>query len=188
MREIWNRIEHWLQANAPQIAETLQAGATEQQIDALESLLGTALPRDLRESMRIHDGQAAHAEVGFVDAQEFLSLERIRSEWVVWKDLLHTGTFEDSESDPAEGIRSDWWNPLWVPLTYDGAGNHSCIDLAPAEGGSVGQMITMWHDDAERTLLAPSFRAWLEAYATAMEDGRIAFSAEHGGLMNADDE
>lgn len=185
MREIWNRIEQWLRANAPQVAETLQPGATEQQIVELESLLGRTLPADLRESLLIHDGQTEYPDVGFVDTQEFLSLERIRKEWSVWKELFESGAFTESESEPDVGVRPDWWNPLWVPLTYDGAGNHYCIDLAPADGGSVGQLITMWHDNGARTVLAPNFRAWLGAYADALENGRVVFSEEDGGLMNA---
>lgn len=187
MRDIWDRLEKWLDANAPQVAETLQPGATEEQLGELETLLGTVLPSDLRESLLIHNGQIDDSDVGFMNGQEFLSVDRIRSEWSVWKELLDNGEFSDSESDPGKGIRSDWWNQFWVPLTYDGAGNHYCIDLAPGPGGKVGQMITMWHDDAERSLLAPSYRLWLESYASALEQGRVVFSEDYNGLVDADD-
>ena len=41
------------------------------------------------------------------------------------------GEFEGCESDPDVGIRNNWWNDKWIPITYDGAGKHDCLDLAP---------------------------------------------------------
>ncbi|MEH2143178.1 SMI1/KNR4 family protein [Nostoc sp.] len=82
---------------------------------------------------------------------------------------------------------TDWWSPLWIPLTYDGAGNHDCLDLAPAKGGKVGQIIQMWHDEGERELVASSFQNWLEEYATGLESDQYVFSHEYGGIVNTND-
>ena len=46
-------------------------------------------------------------------------------------------------------------------MTYDGAGNHHCVDLDPEKSGVPGQVITMWHDDDERAVVAGSFYAFL---------------------------
>jgi len=37
-----------------------------------------------------------------------------------------------------------------APLTDSGSGDRHCLDLDPAPGGSVGQVILMWHDSPER--------------------------------------
>jgi cell wall assembly regulator SMI1 len=57
-------------------------------------------------------------------------------------------------------VRDDWWNPRWIPFTHDGGGNHLCLDLDPAEGGAVGQVISMWHDSGERAVQGHSFGEW----------------------------
>ncbi|MEA5478111.1 SMI1/KNR4 family protein [Pseudanabaena galeata UHCC 0370] len=92
----------------------------------------------------------------------------------IWKGLLDSGTFQNEDGqdqgcEPDLGVFNVWWSSKWIPLTYDGCGNHDCLDLAPAEGGNIGQIISMWHDDPERKILAPSFRDWLQNYAEELE-------------------
>lgn len=191
MQEIWVRIESWMRANAPKVFDVLQPGASDAQITELEDFLSIQFPEDIRSSYRIHNGQSTY-DYGLVNGREFLSLERIKDEWQVWKELLDSGTFQaedgqDQGSGPAPGICNVWWSSKWIPLTYDGGGNHDCLDLNPAEGGTVGQIITMWHDDAEREIIAPSFREWLEQYAEGLESGQFIFSEEYNGIVNADD-
>jgi cell wall assembly regulator SMI1 len=178
--EIWVQIETWLRANAPKVLDVLQPGASDAQISELEDFLSMQLPEDVKSSYRIHNGQLTY-EYGLIHRREFLSLERIKDEWECWKELLDSGTFEtedgeDIGSESAPGICNVWWSAKWIPLTYDGAGNHDCLDLNPAEGGTVGQIISMWHDDAERRIVAPSFRAWLQQYAEGLESGLFVFS------------
>ncbi|MEA5465228.1 SMI1/KNR4 family protein [Leptothoe sp. PORK10 BA2] len=191
MQEIWERIENWLRVNAPQVFEVLQPGASDAQIAELENFLSIQFPEDIKTSYRIHDGQSTF-DYGLINGRELLSLERIRSEWQVWKELLDSGTFQnkdgqDQGSEPAPGICNVWWSSKWIPLTYDGAGNHDCLDLIPATGGTNGQIISMWHDDAERNIVAPSFCKWLEQYAEGLESGQFVFSEEYNGIMNRTD-
>jgi cell wall assembly regulator SMI1 len=191
MQEIWTRIETWLKVNAPQVFDVLQPGASDAKIKELEDWLSIQLPEDVKASYRIHDGQSTY-NYGLIDGREFLSIERIRDEWQVWKELLDSGTFQDDDgqdqgSDPAPGICNVWWSAHWIPLTYDGGGNHDCLDLNPAEGGTVGQIITMWHDDPQRQIVAPSFQVWLEQYAEGLESGRYVFSDDYNGIISVDD-
>lgn len=191
MQKIWERIESWLRISAPQILEVLQSGASDLQIGELEVFLSVQLPDDVKSLYRICNGQSA-CDYGLIYGREFLSLERIKEEWSIWNDLLASGTFQDDDdqdqgSDPEIGIKNVWWSQKWIPLTYDGAGNHDCLDLSPAEGGRNGQIITMWHDDAERRIVAPSFRAWCHNYAEGLESGQFIFSEEYRGIVNVND-
>src|SRR5262249_17787219 len=124
---------------------------------------------------------------GLIDATELLSLERILSEWKVWKEVLDCGDFDGVTSEPQDGIKDDWWNQRWVPLTYDGSGNHLCLDCDPGEGGANGQIITMWHDSAERELISASFEGWMNSFAADLENDRYEYSEEYGGLIQKDD-
>jgi cell wall assembly regulator SMI1 len=184
MKAIQDRIETWLRTNAPVVHATRRPGASEQQIRAAEDALGVSFPEEVKAGYRIHDGCDASA---FLYGWEWLSLERMVSEWKAWKDLLDSGAFDRFQSEPQGPIRSDWWHPAWIPLTYDGAGNHYCLDLAPGRGGRVGQIIMMWHDDSIRSLEADGFASWLEAFADALEAGEYGYGEEYGGLVPVGD-
>ena len=190
---IWQRIDGWLAQNAPEIAQGLAPGATDEEITVAERIVGVTFPEEVRASYRIHDGQQTDRSLGgvvggvFVPGGDFLSLARIVDEWTVWKDLLDSGTFDGTQSDPQPGIKSDWWNLRWIPITYDGSGNHYCADLDPAPGGTVGQIITMWHDGGEREVMATSFTHWLNQLADEFERGEWVYSEDDGGVVRVED-
>jgi cell wall assembly regulator SMI1 len=171
MKVIWDRIHSWLGQHAPAVLASLNAGATEEQLGAAEKALGVTFPADVRETYRLHDGQGDDSPV-FLYGREWLSLERMLDEWRVWKDLLDGGEFEGNTVNAPAGVQAVWWHPAWIPLTYNGGGDHHCLDLAPAPGGKVGQVVSMWHDYDDRSRLAWSFAEWLEAFADHLEEGR----------------
>jgi cell wall assembly regulator SMI1 len=184
MEEIWTRIDAWLKVNAPKVFSALQPGASDNQIQTAESILGIQFPEDVKASYRIHNGQQTIHDYGLIpESQEFLSLERIQAEWQLKKELLDECSFEGG-SKPDPGIRADWWNAKWIPLISNGCGDSYCLDLAPAGGGNVGQIIKMIHDDAYRGFLAPSFRIWMEEYAAKLESGEYVFSEKYAGITS----
>ena len=186
MEEYWSRINRWIQKQTPELAKDINGPASAKEIQALEKYLGADFPQSFKDFYQIHNAQNAHSD-GIMNAEEFLSLERIKDEWTVWNDLLKGGDFEGITSTPAKGIKNDWWNAKWIPITYDGGGNHICLDLDPAEGGNYGQMIRMWHDDDSRELIAPSFEAWIKTFVEDLEKGEYIHSDEYGGLIRKDE-
>ena len=186
MQGIWERIERWLADNAPEVLSSLQPGATDDAISETEAFLDVTFPIDVRNSYGIHDGQTSDGP-GLFDGWEFLSLDAIRYHWSIWKELLDDNALSRSESQPDGPIRNDWWNPKWIPLTYDGSGNHHCLDLSPAPGGDVGQIIMMWHDAPTRSIVANSLRAWLEQFAQDLETGAYVYSDEENALVKKDE-
>jgi cell wall assembly regulator SMI1 len=193
---IWQKLEQWMLANAPELHITFQAGASDREIAKLEQHLDVTLPEDYKAFLRLCDGQSEEIAVGFYDG-ELLSAKSVKFQWDTWKELLDgdawmelldDNVFVRSKSQPDQGVRDDWWNPRWIPFTHDGGGNHLCLDLEPAEGGTVGQIITMWHDSGERELKFPSFTAWLESVLNGIEAGAIVFDREVcNALVNAED-
>ncbi|MEM6300080.1 MAG: SMI1/KNR4 family protein [Bacteroidota bacterium] len=183
---VWYRFESWLTKNASHLTTELNAPVSEAEVVKLEQVIDGNLPKEYIEFLRIHNGQKYDSE-GLIDTEELLSTERIIEEWSVWKELLDEDDFNDSQSEPDKGIKSDWWNPKWIPITYDGNGNHYCIDLDPSESGTSGQIIRMWHDSAERELIASSFKEWISDYVNNLEDGQYVYSEDWGGIINKDD-
>jgi cell wall assembly regulator SMI1 len=140
-------------------SDDLNPPATDAEIATLAQQLGVTLPADYVQVLKQHNGQRGLAD-GLFDGQEFLSAQNVFAQWQVWKQLHDAGRFKALHSSPAAGVRDDWWNPRWIPFTHDGGGNHLCLDLDPAEGGAVGQVISMWHDSGERTVQGASFGEW----------------------------
>ena len=145
--------------------DDLNPPAIDAEITTLEQQLGVTLPTDYVQALRQHNGQRGLAD-GLFDGQEFLSAQNVFAQWQIWKGLHDAGEFKALHSSPAAGVRDDWWNPRWIPFTHDGSGNHLCLDLDPAEDGSVGQVIAMWHDAAERTVEGRSFGEWFGRWLT----------------------
>ena len=44
-------------------------------------------------------------------------------------------------------IKNQWLNINWVPFASDGGGNMKCLDLDPAENGTVGQVLDLENQD-----------------------------------------
>jgi cell wall assembly regulator SMI1 len=174
---IWTKLEAWIKKNAPDLKRSLKKGASEKQIAKLEKKLGVELPEDYKTFLQLCNGLKDDAEAGFYDG-ELMSCETVAEQWSVWQDLLEAGNFEGITSKPQKGIRNDWWNTKWIPITHDGGGNHLCIDLDPARGGKPGQIITMWHDSEERELMYDNFSEWLEHILAGVESGEIVFDPE----------
>lgn len=72
-----------------------------------------------------------------------LPLDGVASEREIWVELLDGGDFEGNGAAPDGPVNKDWWNRRWVPVTSNGGGDHLCVDLDPAPGGTVGQMIDL---------------------------------------------
>lgn len=183
MQEYWTRWENWMKQHAPRLLNILNPGVTYEAMDSLEKLIGTAMPADFKAFYAIHNGQQK-TRTGLIDADQLLPVEDIIDKWHYWQDLLDAGTFmyndEPIASEPDTGIRNNWWNPLWIPVTSDGFGNYLCIDLDPAPEGTHGQIITLWHDDGHREIIAPSFREWIARYIDAVERGDYIFVKKWG--------
>ena len=190
MTEIWKTIELKLTEIAPEILKSLNDGVTNEEVENLENIINAKLPIDFISFYKIHNGQETES-AGLIECEELLSFDRILDEWKVWKDLLDSKDFEDNNgpyiSTPENGIKNNWWNPLWIPITHDGSGNYYCLDLDPEKDGNYGQIIRMWHDDPQRSLEAISFKEWVTNYKNKLVDGQLVYSDDYFGIINKED-
>ncbi|MDC1285337.1 SMI1/KNR4 family protein [Flavobacteriaceae bacterium] len=191
MQTLWDQLKNKLSHIAPKIVEGLHQGVTGAQIKELEEKLNVKLPKDFIAFYKVHNGQN-EATPWMVDGEELLSFDRIYQEWRVWKDLLDDKHFEESDgkqysSEPENGIKNLWWNDQWIPFTYDGAGNHLCLDLDPDVDGNYGQTIRMWHDDSIRTLNGKSFTQWITNYNTQLQNDDLVYAEDNSAIINKND-
>jgi cell wall assembly regulator SMI1 len=175
MKQIWERIHTWLRQQAPAVLDSLRKGAAEETLRAAEEAMGVTLPADIRESYRIHDGQAAGAHgfaPGLVEGLELLSLEEAVAEWGRRIQRLAEG------SD--HGVPS--WHPAWVPLLR-GGNEGAFLDLS-----GPGAPVLAWARNETPFPIAQSFTGLMEAFAEDLEAGVYIYHEEVGGLVPTDEE
>lgn len=176
----WQRIENWLTQNLPEVVATLNAGASEAEIQAFENDFDLVLPDDVKESWRIHDGQQPHKSPGAIIGQPLDSLATIKSNLCFWRqlDLEEENSDHDSglgsqcTSTPIDAIRSSYTSPGWISLG-DWDGNCYGIDLNPEPNGVRGQVINFGRDEENKFVLALSWAHFLEDVADELEAGSI---------------
>jgi cell wall assembly regulator SMI1 len=183
MSALWQQYETWLSAHLPEGLQGLSPGASAPQLLSLQAALDTPLPSAFQDWARTHDGQADDA-VGLLDGNLLLPIAEIRSQWAAMNALLKQGHFQQpGESEPPGAIEPVWWSPRWIPIASDGSGNLVCIDMAPGPDGTVGQIIDFDHETVHRTVLAPSFEAYVRKVVGEVLAGRYGYSEDHGRLM-----
>src|ERR687886_241671 len=186
MKSEWDRIEAWLAENAPNMLDNLQPGATDELIHQAESFMGIELPEDVKAHYRIHNGERTEVDGGLLEGFWWLPLEEVMVHWKFWKGILDEET-EEIEGEPHGPIKTNWWNLKWIPITTNNAGDYYCLDLDPAPGGEMGQIISAWHEGAVRYLVTNSFQSWLEILADDLESGKYSYCEEYR-LVREDDE
>jgi cell wall assembly regulator SMI1 len=177
-------LEAWLAARAPALATALAAPAAPADIAHVEAIVGSALPADYRAFLALHDGQrfvAGEDHQGTL-APLFSGLDLLPLR--IAADEYETITEEWGDEGPGEiqaigPVRPLHKHTRWWPVTcVFGSSQYHCLDLDPAPGGAVGQVIFIADDDERRRVVAPSFAAFLEMLAGALSLPGVAPSDE----------
>ena len=170
----WRRIDGWLSRVAPFLVERMNSGATPEAIAATEKTIGMELPEAVRASYLIHDGSGV---MGLFPAGDYLSLKQMRDEYAKWKWLVEEGLGEE-EGTPDGPIQKVHCHPGWIPLADYQSGDHILIDLAPAEGGKVGQLINFSHETVPENVAAVGMAEYLAYLADGLEAGAATIGEE----------
>ena len=171
----WQRIETWLESNAPSYASALGKPAIEKDLQSLFDKIDFVFPKSFVESCKVHS--SGKSECDFIPDRFgtyfLLQLKDIPREWKTLNDLKRLGDFDDSDPESGPGVAKDWWNENWVPFASNGGGDLLCFDFAPAKGGRKCQVVKFLHDAPERRVISPSFATWLADTAAAVVRGEL---------------
>jgi cell wall assembly regulator SMI1 len=196
VNEIWRRIEAWFTKNVPGDFYAqgfgpvpLPEGASEEEIRKAEKKLKVRkglrlrLPDDVRQSYLLHDGCD-----GIFENYELLPVEKIPYRWRVYIDGAADARKTYGESAvtlaTAGPMKNELWNPYWIPLLDTGGGRtYFCVDLDPAEGGQVGQLIRINTDDQVGKVVAGSFTEWLSAFADELDAGLFSWEEDYEAIV-----
>jgi cell wall assembly regulator SMI1 len=183
-------LDRWLESHAPQLSRSFGDPVSAAVLSETEALIGRTLPADYVAFARRHDGQrflpgAVHGTgtlAPIFQAFELLAVSYAESEWRSMREWGN-GMRGIEAVGPVQPLYTHvgWW-----PFTVvHGASVHHCIDLDPAPGGDVGQVIVVAKDDDRRVVIAPSFGAFVERLAAVLSDSVVEIS--EGGIELSDD-
>jgi cell wall assembly regulator SMI1 len=161
------RLETWLTRHRPAFLKSLQPGASEIELHALQSQLGLEVPDDLRTLLAWHNGQGEGYAGRFEENWILLSTSRI----VAAKHDL-------DEQAPGNGHKTGW-QPEWIPLLDDDGGDYLCLDTSQP-GAPVR---AFWLGQAEHPVVAPSLGDWVAEFVKAVEAGEYHEEPERGTLL-----
>jgi len=167
--ETFDNITAWLKDNAPKILEqSLQSGATEAQLNELESVIGIQLPDDFKELYKLHNGLSDDENVGSLFfGMQFYPIASIIMDYEQNASIPVTALLKwDPEID-----QSNLYNPRWVTFAFDGAHTSLKMDLAPTEEGNYGQIIFIDDEYEVGILVAGSIIELLVNFASDLENG-----------------
>ena len=164
---VWKDIEKWYKKKSPKLLKDLREGVSEREIAEFEKTAGVSLPEDYKASLSVHDGEV------YVHDYNYLSLESVAGKWESAERRKKKGDFKGREVyKKGEGIiRNTFWHRDWIPFAEDGGGNYLCIDLAPAKGGVVGQILKWERESGPYAMKVNSFLAWLKTYRDYLHAG-----------------
>jgi cell wall assembly regulator SMI1 len=158
IQQFWQQVEAWLPSTSMP-ASVLAPAASQQELDDLDASLVAGCPEVLRALLGIHNGGGA----GWYcfSKGNLLSAAEITSMCSEYAQLA--ATLFDPSMDPPDclgAVRPLWWSELWVPFLKRNK-EPVCIDLGPAPGGAVGQIIEIdWEGGCNR-VLAPDLPSFL---------------------------
>lgn len=171
MNKYWQEIEEIFKPQNYQDLFKLNEGASQSELEDLESLIGVQLPQSVKDFYRVHNGQEPYwqnkqSSPGMFFDWGFSSIKEVVRDWQTWHQLqdMNQDMTDDMSSYPKGHIKNLYTNDGWIPLIDDAGGNHVGIDLDPDVRGVPGQVIIFGRDEDEKRLIANSFTEFLEKY------------------------
>lgn len=166
----------------PELNVSLNPPATEADITRLETTTGLALPDELKQLYRLHNGESGNAGLFF--GLPFISIDEALAEWKNWESLAGSTASLDTSivSVPANHIKEQYVNTRYLPISKDYGGNNIGIDLDPGPDGVSGQVINFGRDEDTRFVIAPSLAGFMEFILHHVKNGNYTFE------INGDEE
>jgi cell wall assembly regulator SMI1 len=182
----WARAETWLGKHLPSTLDDLNPPAEEEELDEFEEIIKAKIPEDLRLSYLIHNGSSGSSSNGLIFGFHVLSISEIMEEWLTWKNVVRSmpsSMNSECGSFPEEHIKVLYANPLWIPITNDGSGNHIGVDLDPGPQGIRGQIFNFGRDENFKFVIGRSFGEFFEWVIDTLEAGNFKLEDDGEVLM-----
>jgi cell wall assembly regulator SMI1 len=180
--------EAWLNTHLPEVAESLNHGASELELNQFASTLNVELPSDFLALYKWRNGQSEKVNTGPWFGLNFLPLAFAQSQCEMWRSILQDSSAEsliqpakNMKSTPNRYVLKQYANPNWIPFAYDWGGNYLGIDLSPDEQGTRGQVINFGRDEERKIAVAPSITAFVDWMVAELQSGNFRIQVEEDG-------
>ncbi|MFC4612929.1 SMI1/KNR4 family protein [Streptomyces maoxianensis] len=159
----WQRVETWLRDHAPVSFDSLQEGASSEEIDRAERELGVRVPGDLRALWHLHRGVQSSSGAAFLpDNAKLMTIAEAIELHQHWGQIYDFG----------DGL----WDHRWIPVCT--LGEHSWSNGLYLDAGT-GE-VWSWDEFANRRVEFESLTTLLEEMADALEAPSLAGPAKPG--------
>lgn len=161
----WNNYKKALFAKMPSLKDTLNRGATLDELRAAEEETGINFPTELKALYLDNNGDDGEALCGMMLGFHFLDLSELRAEWRSWKDIADDPTHNDGArftSKPEGCIKKCYADTKWIPICSDSGGNFIGLDLDPDVSGCPGQIINFGRDEDAKFVIAENLGQFIE--------------------------
>ncbi len=161
MKGKWQKLEKWLEENAPRVLATLNPPASVAKIAEVEARFKVLFPPSVRESYLLHDGQPT-LSWGLFGGSRFMSLDDVVDQVNMLIEIekeCHFGDFDPS---------------LMIPVIDQ---NHSgdFYYVENSANNAETELIEWWHEEPTRDVKADSFLAFFDDFLNQVEAGNYVF-------------
>lgn len=156
--------------------------ASPEAIGRAEQAIGMPFHPSLHALLRFSNGMTDHAP-SLIDAFKLMTVDEIVSAY-----LFLSGEFPDGENlewddhppmRAAKGVQAVWWCAKWIPFMQNGGGDYLCVDMDPARAGSIGQVVTYYHDETFRPKVANDIGQMFARVAEGLVAGTYKLDPEN---------
>ena len=181
---LWSQLTAWYTQRIPEFADTLNPGASEEEIRALEKevrrVIGKELPRALSEVYKLNAGQKELTFAGAFFGLSLLGPRDVLKQWRGWYDIAEQDPELADEitgvSHPLGAVQMQYINSGHVPFAHDESGSYLGVDLSPGPNGKVGQVINFGSGEFDKFVLADSFEIFLRWILNQYHEGNYRIS------------
>jgi cell wall assembly regulator SMI1 len=166
------------------------------QIESAEATLGLAFPEDLRELLLCANGQDVSAGCPIFPAHRFAAGDWTGATSFTWLNSVEsivemTGWLQEEhvairDGEPFATHGPAYYHDRIIGFTSTENSDSLVIDLQPAPGGSVGQVVMVRTQPCQIAVLAPRLRTFLAMILDGYAHGRYRANREGRGPVWSD--
>ncbi|MDJ0916827.1 MAG: SMI1/KNR4 family protein [Woeseiaceae bacterium] len=183
LQDTWQDLLTWFGEHQPEAIEGLRPPASDADLDAFSAAIGLDLPDAHRALYQISDGSDVDIPSVFDEGHWFFPLdealnhfntikgfadEKPLDDFVRWREAI-----EDSVISVVGPVKPHPFSVQWIPLSSSNGDVHRYIDLDPAPGGAVGQVIEVYPEACSHRVLASSLPEFLDDFVSRLKADRF---------------
>ena len=172
---LWSNVQRWCEQNAPDLRAAFDATLG----DAVVPEAWADLPPDALQQLTGWAGGLPFYDcpsLGLEDAIEVWESQNRKAADGAWLEKGAPALGVDEPVDRA------YWSEGWVPIARDKEGNLLLVDLAPAETGVPGQLLSWSVEQGPIAVLASGVTPYLHHLVGRIRRGQVRFDKRTGGI------